>query len=218
MQDKTAELEDQIKKLLEGEEIAIEAAYDLLESAEEPGQALWIFLENIDDKKLSHAFKEEEEQEMGNNYAKMIDGMIDALMKRHLEEAEFYRELWEKVIAGNIMLDKKTEKEYALYRITKNMRIPYYHLQEGLKMTNEEFDDHVKSLNKQVKQVKFIMRSPFQQKTERMSLINEILKSAQNDEERAVLLAVVYTEIERGLVEQLLKMPIKPLRKEKTPE
>ena len=203
---------------MEGKEIAIEAAYDLLESAEKPGQALWIFLENIEDEKLSHAFKDGEKRELKNNYAKMIDGMVDALMKRHLEETEFYRELWEKVIAGNIMLDKKAEKEYALYRIAKNRRIPYYHLPEGLKMTNEEFDDHVKSLNKQVKQVKFIMRSPFQQKTERMSLINEILKSAQDDKQRAVLLAVVYTEIGVVLAEQLLKLSVKPLRKETDPE
>lgn len=218
MQEKAVELENQIKKLLECEEITIEASYNLLESTEEPGQALQIFLENIDDKKLFHSFKEEEEQELRNNYAKMIDGMVDALIKRSMEEAEFYSELWEKVIAENAMFDKKTEKEYALYRVSKNTRIPYYHLPEGLKMTDEKFDGYVKSLNASIKRVKFIMRSPFQQKTERMSLINEILKSAQNDEERAVLLAVVYMEIERGLVEQLLKMPIKPIRKEKTPE
>lgn len=214
MQGKTEEITDQLKKLLEEEEMPIERAYDLLESAKEPGQVLRIFLENIENEKLSHAFKDEEKRELGNNYAQMIDGMVDTLMKRHLEEPEFYRELWEKVIVGNVMFDKKEEKEYALYRIAKNIRIPYYYLKDGLKMTNEEFDNHIKSLNKQVNQVKFIMRSPFQQKTERMSLINEVLKSAQGDEQRSVLLAVVYTEIERGLLEQLLKMPAKSQRKE----
>ena len=217
MQDKIMELENQIKKLLGHEEIKMEAVYDFLESAEEPGLALQIFSENMEKGKLSYALKEEEEQELQNNYAKMIDGMADALMKRHLEGAEFYKELWEKVIVANPMLDKKKEKEYALYRISKNPRIPYYNLPEGMKMSNEQFDGYLKSLNGSINQVKFIMRSPFQQKTERMSLINEILKSAQNDEQRAVLLAVVYTEIERGVVEQLLKSPIKPRSKQTTP-
>ena len=58
------------------------------------------------------------------------------------------------------------------------------------------------------------MRSPFDQKTERMSLLYEILKSVEKDEHKVVLLSIAYTEIQIGIVEQLMRESMKMQKRE----
>lgn len=82
-------------------------------------------------------------------------------------------------------------------------RIPYFKLENGIKMSNDEFREISIQREKEIKKAIFILNSDFSQKTERCSLINKILDASESEEEKAVILAQVLNAMERKILSML---------------
>lgn len=197
------QLNDFMSKV-KGERADITArVYFMIKEAEDAGAALQYFLENADEIESSRA--EEVEKyflpvqvgDLREKCEELVKGILGKLVKENMKEDEFYRQLWKKGIEENAFLEKEEEKIYALYCFWMDDRIPYFQLETGMKMTNEEFREITSQRQQEIKKAIFILSTDFSQRTERCSLLNRILESAESEEERAVILAQILNAVER---------------------
>ena len=156
-------------------------------------EALRFFLENSEliepsnEERVKAIFSKEESLELEEMYVQMINGMLAALLTKNLSVNEFYEELWGAIVDNPILKEEKV-KVFALYYIWIDMRIPYFQLDKGIKMSNEEFADITRQRLDDIKKMRFIMTAPLEQKTERASLLLNMLDTVKEKKEKTVLM------------------------------
>lgn len=171
------------------------AVYELIEQSEHFKPELFMFfietsedLDTSEEKRIEKIFSEEEKYQYARDYGKIIDGTLEALLKKQYEKEKFYQELWN-FIEENPLLDTKKLKAFALFYIWVDIRLPYYVLDDGIKMSDDDYQDICQKLSEDIKKARFILHVPTEQKTERASRIVKLLESLQDDKEKAVLMA-----------------------------
>ena len=171
------------------------AVYELIEQSEHFKPELFMFfietsedLDTSEEKRIEKIFSEEEKYQYARDYGKIIDGTLEALLKKHYEKEKFYQELWN-FIEENPLLDTKKLKAFALFYIWVDIRLPYYVLDDGIKMSDDDYQDICQKLSEDIKKARFILHVPTEQKTDRASIIVKLLESLQDDKEKAVLMA-----------------------------
>lgn len=173
--------------------------------------AFCYFLEESDDIESSgkseadRYFTATEIQKLERESGKLVEGILTNLLERKMTPENFYGELWKKAIAKNSILELEKERIYALYRIWIDGRIPYFQLENDLKMTNEKYREVIEKNRVQIREAIFIMNSQFTQKTERSSLIVKVLDSCSTEEDKAVVLAQILNISERKVITKLLQ-------------
>lgn len=198
---------------VKGEEYNIAAAiYRMILQDGNQYKAFQYFLENADDIDSSESqeadeyFRVAEINQLEKKYGKLVEGIIDKLISKHLEEDEFYKELWNKIVKTDSEFEKEEEKIFALYKIWEDNRIPYFKLDDGLKMQNEKFKEIISEKNLEIKKAAFILNSEYDQRTEKSSLLLELIKSCENEQEMAVLLAVILDIDETRAVKNVISI------------
>lgn len=126
------------------------------------------------------------------------------LIKENMDEKDFYDELWKKGIQNNPLFEQEDEKIYALYCVWMDRRIPYYKLDMGIRMPNEEYKEITVKNEARIRKAVFVINSDFSQKTERASLLNKILDESKSESEKAVILAQILDAMIQKVVEGLL--------------
>lgn len=180
------------------------AIYNIIEeSGGEFGESLKYVFENhgfIESDKTDQPLFEiskNEQEELENSYGDIVNGIIKAFIKRKYEsEIEFYEELW-KTITSALFNDAKA-KAFALYYALIDKRLPYYVVGDGLKMKNSEFIERQHNLVEQIRKLKFILFNDdlFEQKTQKATLLLDIINSAEDINDRVVLFTYVISDIE----------------------
>lgn len=192
---------DDIRKFMSrvsGEKIDIVAhVYFMLEKEQKAGKRLQYFLVNADEIESSEEeaveqfFLPKQVGELREKCDDLVKSVLGKLIKENMDEEEFYDVLWERGIRNNPLLEKEDEKIYALYCIWTDRRIPYFKLGTGIKMSNEQFREITIKNKEQIKRAVFVINSDFSQKTERCSLLNEILDESESESEKSVILAQI---------------------------
>lgn len=144
-------------------------------------------IEQSNKRKVTQIFFDDEHNELEACYGKMIDGILEAALQKRLPEEEFYQMLWD-AISSNLMLEDDKAKVFAIYYLWIDVRIPYFGLETGLRMENEEFKMLTKKGLNDIKKSRFILTTPMEQRTERASLLLRVLDSIEDERERAVLM------------------------------
>ena len=140
-------------------------------------------IEPSNEERVKAIFSKEESLELEEMYGQMINGMLAALLTKNLSVNEFYEELWGAIVDNPILKEEKV-KVFALYYIWIDMRIPYFQLDKGIKMSNEEFADITRQRLDDIKKMRFIMTAPLEQKTERASLLLNMLDTVKEKKEK----------------------------------
>lgn len=196
--DKVKSAIEEALRVLEGEQIDIcYHIYKLISSVEgkEP-ELLRFFYENSemiessDEERVEVMFSEGERRSLEECYGKMVNGLLEATLRKKLPVEEFYQALW-KAIAENPVLEDEKEKVFAVYYIWIDVRIPYFELEQGIKMSNADFMEITKKRLEDIKRIRFIMTAPLEQKTERASLLLKMLEGVPDEKERTVLMAQI---------------------------
>lgn len=208
------EFREKLAKFLEtvkGEKIDIAAAvYELIQRTDNEEEAFQYFLEKGDDfesvetKEVSKIFTSSDIQILERNCNTLIDGVLNKLITKNMEQKIFYSELWKMIVRDNNLFESPDEKIYAFYKIWIDGRIPYYKLEDGLKMENEAFKDICEAKREEIKKAIFILNSSFEQRTERCSLLIRILDTCQTEEEKSVVLAQILAMAERRSLAKVL--------------
>ena len=188
----------------------IAEVYELIRAEENKGFALQYFLEHGDEfestkeKEIAAYFTEEELTKISDECDQMLKGNLTKIIAEKHSQESFYRELWSRMIEDNSMLQSEKEKRYALYFVWKDGRIPYYEINEGITMSNEVFCKIKEVKRDEIKKAIYILNSEFQQRTQRSSLLDEILQACSSEEERAVLLAMILAYVDYSATQNVL--------------
>ena len=185
------------------------AMYKLIEQAspEDVSELLQFAAEIFDvtescEKIFAEAFiNENEESYLKSRYGNLADEMLKTLISDNPIKADFYKGVWD--IVNNPFFKDEKARVFAFYYIFIDSRIPYFHLDQGLKMSNEDFQLHVKKLVKKKAKIRFIIVREFPQKTEEASLLLQEIDSEESLEDRTILMSCLISEFRRR--EKLLK-------------
>lgn len=161
---------------------------------EEALDNLIIFLnseESSDDSIVIEEFHPKEQYESAlNEVFKFIGNVVNNLVKANPDEREFYLSLLEK-INDDTIFETDIKKSLAIMSLKASVKIPYYKLDEGLKLGEDDYrkliDDNLTAVRKSL----FIVNSGLEQNTEVASLLLNLIKEQKSDKVKAVILANV---------------------------
>ncbi|MCM1538819.1 MAG: hypothetical protein NC254_10535 [bacterium] len=187
-----------------GEKIDVAAqVYDRIQKETNPQRAFRYFLENADEiestkeEEVEQVFTATEVQQLRRKCDELIDGILKKILLENDQEQEFYDRLWTEGICGNTFLQSDREKIYAFCRIWQDSRIPYFHLEKGMMMTNESFSACGNKNKALIKKAFFIISSAFSQRSEQSDLLLRVLDECETNEDKVVVMAQILGKVER---------------------
>jgi hypothetical protein len=142
-----------------------------------------------------------EKERLQEVYGKISDEMLNALVGQNLEVNEFYKQLWE--VINNPFFNKPNAKEYVFYNILMDNQIPYFHVDEGLKMANDEFKGINENIYTLRAEARFILKRKFDQRTQQASNLIDLFDKVENKDEKIVLMAYLLSQTESKEMEFL---------------
>lgn len=203
---------DILKKSSGDKEDIAYLVYNEMELSEDDGaEVLCFFIENSEEiesseeRHVEKIFSEEEKYQYAKTYGKIIDGTLEILLKKGLNKKEFYTELWN-FISENPILDGKKLKSFALFYIWIDVRVPYYELEPGTRMGNDEYSAICKGLLDKIKKARFILNIPTEQRTERASRLVNLLNEVSEEREKVVLMTQILSLNDKSeIISKLLR-------------
>ena len=146
----------------------------------------------------------------------LIQSIIGNLAKQNMSEEMFYHKLWEK-IQDNILFPDEDEQIYFLSCLWKSNLIPYFQLDDGIRMENDEYRERLKKMNILLKKVDYIMCAPLEQKTQRASLLMNLAQQITDERDKIVFwaytLSAMPLKMQKDLADELFERFKKDLKK-----
>lgn len=125
-------------------------------------------------------------------HGEMVDAALVSYIRKGLSQKwsreVFYEHFW-KFIRENVMWETPEEKAFAIYYIAIDARTPYFNVGIGLKMNDDDFSHIQDEIFDVYRQFLFINAMEFEQKTEKASLIVNLIDSLDSQEAKTVLMA-----------------------------
>jgi hypothetical protein len=186
-------------KAAAGTRIAIcKYVYDILIKEEENApELLRFFMEQIDSIESSKTQPVNEYAdsahipELVEKYGKGTDDILEKLLPENSGEQVFYEKLWDS-IQHTPVLKEEGAQVFALYYISIDTRIPYFHLELKDPLPDDLFKESVKRLFPEYMKSCFILNTPVcKKKTQSASLILSLINSLADENDKAVLLALI---------------------------
>ena len=140
--------------------------------------------------KLEPLYTSSEYEEMIKKTQQVIFQVVDNLIDEKVDEDVFYIKLWD-FINQEIVFPSSKERIGAIICLLKNSKIPYFKLEDGMKMDDTEFKEISKHCIKEIKKAIFIINAGYSQKTEVASQLLRILNNFENPKDQTVFLANV---------------------------
>lgn len=187
--------------------------YKKVKDSTNPVYGFHYFLANIDSIDSDDSLTVEEKftsndlKVLKAEFGNLTDAIFEKILKENLDEDAFYSKLWTS-ITQNPMLDSEASKVFAIYYILIDARIPYYKLSDGMSMPNAKFAEISKQIEKDIEKARFILRTNrFEQRTNRASVMLELLDSYKDTEKRVVLMAHILSLSRKSMdMSRLLEM------------
>lgn len=185
-------------RTLRGEEINIcSEVYKILTEEQGRGaELLQFFCENAESVESSEkveaqqVFTEGETLDYTKRYGKIVDGILENLLRQKLSITVFYVELWAKITLREVFENEKAQI-FALYYVWIDSRIPYFELPESICLEKEEYRQTIDKLRRKVQEARFILASDFEQWTQVSYLLVKVLDTVDDKKEKAVLLSCI---------------------------
>ncbi|WP_409967726.1 hypothetical protein RFF05_14315 [Bengtsoniella intestinalis] len=117
-----------------------------------------------------------------------VSKLLNKLIAEKLPSNAFYMKLWE-YISDGIYFKDMDEQIYAFMSIFMDRRLPYFEIGRTLTMESAEYAQQIENLQDEIKKIQHICAIELSQKTERASLILDILDAHADSNEKVVLLA-----------------------------
>ncbi len=168
-------------------------------------------MENADEivsteaEEIEKIFTKSDIQHLKKKCGSLIEGVLENLLLENAPEQEFYNRLWLDGIYNNPLLQNDKEKEYALYRIWQDRRIPYFQLDEGMTMSNEKFTEYCNKNKHLIKKAFFIINSTFSQRSQQGDLLLRVMSECETIEDKVVVMAQILGNVETGVLLSLLE-------------
>lgn len=150
-------------------------------------------------------FSKEEKDAYIDTYGKVVDGILEALLKKGVDKESFYSDLW-KGIQDNPILEGEKEKAFAFYFIWIDMRVPYFELEPGIEMDNDEYAGILEEMSQEIKRARFILYAPMKQKTEQASRLIRMLDALGDERKKAVFFTQILSAFGQMMISDLMSV------------
>lgn len=129
-----------------------------------------------------------------------VRGILNSALKRKASREEFYSLLWHSIVDDKAMFQEVDDIIYAIYMLWMDESIPYYELEEGIRMSNEQFAEISLKNKALIKKAFYILRAPLEQRTETCALLLNLLSECETEEDKAVVMAQIMGRTEQRLL------------------
>ena len=162
--------------------------------------------ESFDDAESSKEIKieafitQDERLQLKKRYGDLIDEMFELVLRDNLPEKEFYVSLWQ--VLNNPILRDEPARAFALYYILIDRRTPYFHLDQGLKMADDDWKGMMQRLRRPRAKVRFILATSFAQRSEEADLLVKELDALKAADRAGLMGSIIFqlrSETERVL-------------------
>lgn len=138
-----------------------------------------------------------------NKFRPILDLIIQDCLEKAVDEDIFYVRVW-MIIRENSIFRSKRERAYALFTLADHPLVPYRNVGVGISMENEDFKQIIDGFKDAlVPETKYILKAPYDQKTQRSSLLVDRLQELDSVEKQTVYLAVILEELEDKIKNQM---------------
>ena len=170
--------------------------YELLSNYSEHEELFRYVCENYQGKpknayiEIKQYFSQAEVYYYKSIYGEVIDGIINCAIKECdfniVNMEKFYENVWN---TYSYFFHTIKEKAFAFYYTIIDVRIPYIYIGKPLSMETETYQKIIKNSQEYLKRIKYIFALRYSQKTERASLVLQLLESIESYETKVVILA-----------------------------
>lgn len=116
--------------------------------------------------------------------------VVSNLAQSRVSVEEFYRSLWEKLNDDTLIADRNGRTAFIFF-LRIDSRIPYFELGEGCVMEDEKYKALVDKIQPAIAKGSFILSANLKYKTQRASLLMDVARELESEEERIVFWAVL---------------------------
>lgn len=135
---------------------------------------------------------------INSDIGSLEERVVDNLLRQKPEEDVFYQKLYEKICDSSLLPDLDAQVAYFAC-LWLDPRIPYFFLDDGYMMSNEEYADIRQEIMPALKKADFVLVYPFRQKTQRASHLMAVADSLADERQKTVYWANVIAHIMSGL-------------------
>lgn len=144
---------------------------------------------------IERVISNEELDVLIDQYGEYVNQVLNSLIKKSYREGystrQFYHNIWAAFVNGGVVTQDK-EFAFAIYYTVIDRKIPYFVLEWGLKMNNQEFANCMYENREVIAKLRFILNHDFVQKTEEASLlIKEIIKLEKFEDQVIAMVAIL---------------------------
>ncbi|MCI8269731.1 MAG: hypothetical protein HFG55_08735 [Lachnospiraceae bacterium] len=132
-------------------------------------------------------------------YQEYLRATVRFLSRKNISAKQFYKELAD-VIWNSAFFNEKS-RVFALHYYLNSGYCPYFELDKGILMDEGEFRENLQKVRLLCSKLRFIMLQRYEQKTERAARVNDVIAQAENEKEKAVLMAWFLNFLESRKIE-----------------
>lgn len=147
---------------------------------------------------LERAITKSELDILTDQYGEYVNQVLNSLLKKSYSESystrQFYHNLWAAFVNGGIVTLEK-EYAFAIYYVIIDRKIPYFVLEQGMRMDNRTFENYMVGCRNVIAKLRFILNRDFTQKTEEASLIVRELTKLDTFEEQVIAMVAVLSTL-----------------------
>jgi hypothetical protein len=147
---------------------------------------LFELVESTSETRLDEKILDAERDLLRDKYSRLVDTMFEMELAENPAETEFYEWMWGMI--NNPAFPDEKARVFAMYWVMVDGRIPYFHLEQGLRMADEDWRATGKALERERNKVRFILYSSFEQRSEQADLVLKELDALVRLEDRVRLM------------------------------
>ncbi len=126
-------------------------------------------------------------------YAQLVDGILDLILQGNPTAEDFYNEAYD--LTQNPVFREFAARAFALHWILIDPRLPYFQLEDGLRMSNDDWNALRRKLRVQSAKIRFILNTDFEQNSEEADLLLRVLHSVDPGVQRVRLIGTILWQL-----------------------
>ena len=133
---------------------------------------------------------------MSDKFVDIIEAYAKSLIRQNLDEDQFYSTMW--AFVNNSIFSSDMEKKFAFFALLSNPYAPYFRMEPGLKMSNEDWAVTRDRVRRDTLKIAFALRRQYDQRSEQADSVLSVILSHEDRGERAALMAQVIGQRQLG--------------------
>ena len=155
-----------------------------------------------DSMKLPVVITKPEETNLMSRYGSYVDQKLEKIIAAGPEEKEFYEKLSEFFFSDEMLQDSKAGT-IAIFDCVIDKRLPYHKVntEKAIFMEQDHFIELIKRIGDDaLESIESALSYDFEQKTERASVVLNLIESRDDLEERVIMLTRVFQHFEKQML------------------